>query len=240
MGKNTVDESLIAMYSNYYESDDILQKRKITAVQTLEHIQAVLNGHLPGKLLDVGCGEGSLMEQMSHKKFADKLYAVEVSKSGVETTRSKNIPELVEILEFDGYQIPYPDKFFDLAVSIHVLEHVEHERLFITELKRVSNHIVIEVPLEHTIRVSEAMKLGQQYGHINFYTVDTFANLLNTCGLKIEAIKVFPSSVELHKHMYGNFKGLLKYFLRKSALSIAPSLSTKFMTYLCTVYCTAA
>lgn len=224
------------LYSNYYSSNNFT-KREITASQTMNHIKNINKEIRPKRVLDVGAGEGSLLEQMTKHDFADELYAVEISESGIKAIKGKNITNLIEVLSFDGYKIPYPDKYFDLATCIHVLEHVEHERQFLAELKRVSHSCIIEVPLEHTIKISKAIEIGNIYGHINFYTPETFKNLLSTSGIEVKSLKVFSNDKELECFLSGNLKGPVKWFFKKTALNLMPKLSTYGMTYLCIAHC---
>ncbi|MEH1816446.1 MAG: class I SAM-dependent methyltransferase [Nostoc sp.] len=160
MNEKVVSDPLQEMYDNYYGDNSLHSKRYITALQTYEHILHCCKDIHFQKVLDVGAGEGSLLYQMSINKFAEELYGVEISESGCQTIRGKNISNIIDILKFDGYKIPYPDKYFDLIISIHVLEHVEYERQFLYELKRVAKNVLIEVPLEHTVRIDKAINVS--------------------------------------------------------------------------------
>ena len=75
---------------------------------------------------------------------------------------------------------------------MHVVEHVEHERMFLTEARRVCKRLYVEIPLEHTRNLRRSIRLSGPYGHINFYTPPSFENLLKTSGLKVERMIVFP------------------------------------------------
>jgi ubiquinone/menaquinone biosynthesis C-methylase UbiE len=238
MKKTTVNSSLGSMYDNYYNDNDrTLLKRKLTALETIEHIQSIWDVSKSKKILDVGAGEGSLLECLSKLNCDHQLYGVEISTSGIEVINSKNISNLVEVLQFDGYKIPYPDKYFDLAICIHVLEHVEHERLFINELKRVATRIIIEVPLEHTFRVKRSIQIGKLYGHINFYTPDTFSNIVTTCSLKITELRILTFSHQYESLLSGRFIGLLKHIFRSTLLKFLPGASPNLIVYFCILLC---
>jgi ubiquinone/menaquinone biosynthesis C-methylase UbiE len=235
-----ISNSIQKMYDEYYEKDDnLFRKRELTAIQTLDHVKSVLSipNEKLNRVIDVGSGEGSFLQQLSCVNMANELYGVEISDSGVETVRNKKINGLADIQKFDGYHVPYEDNFFDLAFSIHVLEHVEHERLFLNELKRIAKRIIIEVPLEHTFTIKKSIKQGRPHGHINFYTVETFKNLLETCGFNCLKLQVFPNSKDLECFVSGNTKGSINNRIRSSVLSISPRIATSIMTYMCTVYC---
>jgi hypothetical protein len=67
-----------------------------------------------------------------------------------------------------------------------VLEHVEHERIVLRELKRVARHCIIEVPLDYRAGVDKRIKHFLAYGHINVYTPTSLRYLLSTEGFVIE------------------------------------------------------
>lgn len=150
---------------------------------------------------------------------------MEISGSGVDAIKARQLAKLVEAVPFDGYQIPYPDKHFDLALSVHVLEHVEHERLLLRELKRVATQVFIEVPLENGFNIKKAIAAGLPYGHINYYTPATFLNLVKTAGLTPIRSKVTTSSLAYEQFVSGKAKGLLKNTVRKTGLSLAPEMA---------------
>jgi len=104
--------------------------------------------------------------------------------------QARGLDRLKEVKSFDGYTIPYEDDAFDLVILAHVLEHVEHERILIRELKRIAKNIVIEVPLDYRFGVDKRMKHFLDYGHINMYTPTSLRFLLQSEGLEIVADQV--------------------------------------------------
>lgn len=226
------------LYVDYYsESSDIQLKREISAEQTVDCMSGALAGRAFQKLLDVGAGDGNVLIQLDGRKFADELYAVEISKSGIDAIKSKQLSLLRDVQLFDGYKIPYPDKHFDLAIAVHVLEHVEHERLFLQELNRVSRCVYIEVPLEHGLRVRRSIASGKKFGHINFYTIETLRSMLESSGLNVVSSKVVPPSLKYEQHLSGRARGWIKNLVRKIALAAAPGLAPWFIVYNGYAYC---
>ena len=227
LGKNYQE-----LYDNYYlDSPRTVLKRKISAEQTMEYLRGVVGDRVIGKLLDVGAGDGNVLLELHERRLAGELYAVEISASGVEAIRAKALSSVCEAKLFDGYKIPYPDKYFDLAIAVHVLEHVEHERLFLQEIKRVSKSVYIEVPLEHGLRVRRSIGNGKAYGHINFYTIDTLRGVLESSGLVVRKCRVMPSSLKYESHLSGRALGWIKNGIRAAALAVAPGLAPWLMVY---------
>lgn len=222
------------MYESYY-NDEVDLKRHLTARETMTHIHKLIDSKHYDSIIDVGAGQGSLVELIRNYKLATRVSALEISASGIEKIKARNLED-VEIRRFDGYRTEFGDKEFDLALSIHVLEHVEHERLLLREIGRISKQAIIEVPLEHTMFLSRRIGVMEQYGHINFYTRDRFDNLLRTSGLIPRNIIVNTYSVELDKYLDARF-GLIKNKIRKFTLAVNPNIAQFVFVYLCTALC---
>lgn len=232
-------EQMKSLYDDYYKSGEVLQKRKISAVDTVRVLREVCQGYTFGSLLDVGAGDGSVLREVASAGIARQLYAVEISRSGLEVIQSAQIPGLEAAMLFDGYQIPFPDRHFDAAMSIYVLEHVDHERTFLRELARVANWVIVAVPLEHTRKIAHACHIGKQQGHINFYCLETFRSLLETSGLEVVRLFPYATSREYEQFLAGRAKGAAKFALRHMALRSAPKLATRWMTYQAIALCRA-
>ena len=225
------------LYQNYYGDGAVAVKRGMSALDALEHIKAMAGSDTFARVIDVGAGEGSLLQILDDSGFARELYALEISPTGAQAIEARNLRSLVETKQFDGYQIPYENKFFDLAILCHVLEHVEHERILLQELRRVARHVIIEVPIEHGLRISRKIASGARYGHINFYLPETVLNLLHTSGLRVVRSQICYSSLSYEQHCAGRTRGLVMAALRRSALKISPRLAPWMFTYLFAAYC---
>jgi len=230
-----VNNILQDMYSNYYGfSEKLERKRSIAAKDTVVNIISLLGDDNLGNLIDVGAGNGSVIHELTQYNLYTSVSALEISATGIEEIESRNFPKMNEIKKFDGYSIPYKDDEFDTAICVHVLEHVEHERLFLAELSRIASRIYIEVPLEGGIRV----RINRKYGHINYYTVPYLVNLLETSGFNVISSNVFSSSKAYEIHCSGVFIGSIKHMLRYGFLKIfGKNLAPNFTTYLMGIVC---
>ena len=232
-----VSSDLSEMYSHYYHDEKVLKKRKIGAQQSVDHISSLLPDHSYRSVIDIGAGDGSVLDELDKTNISNELHAVEISESGCACIHGKKIGKVQSINQFDGYHIPVNDGNYELGLAIHVLEHVEHERAFLHEISRVCDYLYIEVPLELTLKVAGNIKVGLDFGHINYYNEHTFKNLLESCNLEILGYKTFSASIEYEKHIYGSFKGVIKYYIRGGALKTVPSIAQNFFTYMGGAYC---
>jgi ubiquinone/menaquinone biosynthesis C-methylase UbiE len=181
-----ISDNVKTAYDEFYQKHDEAW-RMLSAKYKAQHIIDVCKGHSFGKVLEVGAGDGSILKILADGQFAPEYHAVEISESGVEHIKTRNITNLKAVQVFDGYHLPFGDDSFDLIILSHVLEHVEHERLLLRELKRVARNCVIEVPRDYRAGVDSRIKHFLAYGHINVYTPTSLRYLLRTEGFEIEA-----------------------------------------------------
>jgi SAM-dependent methyltransferase len=89
----------------------------------------------PGaRLLDIGCGNG-LVEHLITQHRPD------VSVIGVDV---RVVPDcMIEVREFDGKTLPFPDKSVDVAMVLDVLHHTENPEILLREAKRVARRAVV-------------------------------------------------------------------------------------------------
>jgi len=224
-----VGDQLKANYEDYYREDGESEWRRLGALDKAGNIVA-LCGALPRKsVLEIGAGEGAILQRLSELGFGDELHAIEISSSGVEAIRRKAIPRLAECKLFDGSRIPYDDNRFDLAVLSHVLEHVEHPRQLLYEASRVAKYVFIEVPLEDTSRRRRDFVLDK-VGHINFYSPRTIRWLAQSCNLRVLGELTTNPSKATYAYQLG-LKGGLNYHIKQVLLRVAPALATQHFCY---------
>lgn len=197
MNNEMLSEEVKTAYDDFYATNDVAW-RMLGAKYKAQNIVDVCKGINPKKVLEVGAGDGSILHFLNEWNFAEELYALEIAQSGVDKINDRKLSKLKEAQTFDGYQIPYADDSFDLIILAHVLEHVEHERILIRELKRVAKHIVIEVPRDYRFGVDKRMKHFLDYGHINMYTPTSLRFLLKSEGLELIADKISMTKPEVN------------------------------------------
>jgi len=113
---------------------------RIIPVQIEAYFLAVNEYVLPeSRVLDVGFGLGYGLNILAIK--ANTVYGIDIDSKAyeycLEFVLGKN-PKLKELAIYDGYNIPYPDLFFDFVTCVDVLEHVEDYHKLIAEMIRVS------------------------------------------------------------------------------------------------------
>lgn len=208
-------------YEKQYE-DNQAEWRELGAKQKALNIVALTQGIKFRKVLEVGAGDGSILQWLNTYQFADELYAVEISGSALKRIWERRIPTLQQALLFDGYSIPFEDNSFDLVILSHVLEHVEFERKILRELQRVAAYQLIEVPKDYRFGVDNKVKHFLSYGHINMYTPSSLRFLLKSEGFHIMKQKIGIYSRQTYQFMFKKQtnKASLLYYLKKFLISL--------------------
>lgn len=86
------------------------------------------------KILDVGCGDGSIAEMIMELNPSIRIVGVEVKK-----IKKSKIPHRV----YDGRYIPYPASCFEIVMIIDVLHHLTDMYALLEEAKRVTKRYII-------------------------------------------------------------------------------------------------
>jgi ubiquinone/menaquinone biosynthesis C-methylase UbiE len=179
-----VSPNLKKAYDEQYD-DNMKVWRELGGKYKAKHIVELSKGIEHKKVLEVGAGEGAILHFLDQWEFAEELHAVEISKSGIEYIKKREIKSLTCIQQFNGYVLPYEDNSFDLIVISHVIEHVEFPRLLLREILRVSEYQVFEIPCDYSVNVDKNVSHFLSYGHINVYSPALFRFLLLSEGYEI-------------------------------------------------------
>lgn len=216
-----VAKTLQSAYDEQY-TDTMTEWRELGGKYKAENILNVCKNHKFSKVLECGAGEGSILKFLDASGAFSELYAVEISDTGVQQIQKRHLERLQEVKKFNGYEIPYPDKAFDMAYCSHVIEHVEHPRLLLREIRRVSNFQVFEVPLDYSATVDEKVKQFLSYGHINIYTPSLFKFLLKSEGYEILDEVLTHADKEVIRYNWYKTMNLQKTMKRELMLQLYP------------------
>jgi len=95
------------------------------------------------KVLDVGCGDGSLMEFLKNNKNIN-IRGLEISKNKVQECIAKGLTVIEGNAERDLKQ--FPDKSFDYVVLSQTLQAFLDPELVLKELLRVGKQAIVTIP----------------------------------------------------------------------------------------------
>ncbi len=161
------------------------------------------------RVLEVGAGSGSILEQLDSWSFADEYYACEPSRELHDKLRQKRIPRLRDTSPEALEHSPYAHSEFDLVIIAHVLEHVIDPAALLNQALKLAPYVVFEVPIEQTpsgrlsawvrTRISGRPRVVNAPGHINFFSPARARLMTELAGGDVAGERAyFPSAVYEH------------------------------------------
>jgi len=152
------------------------------------------------RVVDLGCGEGSLLKLLVEKKKVT-VEGIEISLSGVEVCKSKGL-EVQQGRIDEG--LPWVDDAFDYAVCNVTLQMVMYPEKLLSEMSRVATRQIVSFPNFANIRnrlelllfgrMPKAMLFGHTWwntGHIHQLSIADFKELVKKAGLEIKKSAYF-------------------------------------------------
>jgi len=148
------------------------------------------------KVLDVGCGDGELLELLQDAKQVDGR-GVEISQRGVNQCVARGLSVIQGDADTD--LVYYPDKGFDYVVLSQTLQATRNPREVLEHLLRIGERAVVSFPNFGHWRVRFWMLLRGRMPvtkdlpyswydtpNIHFCTIRDFVNLCDEVGAKVE------------------------------------------------------
>jgi len=166
--------------------------------QQREDFREILRLVRPGaRVLDIGCGEGALLELLAREKQIDGR-GLEISPQGVSACLSRGLAVVQG--DADRDLADFPSRAFDYAILSQTLQTVRAPRLVLNELLRIAERAVVSVPnfghwkvrfsLLRTGRMPMTGALDEPWystPNIHLCTLRDFGDLCDELGLQIEA-----------------------------------------------------
>ena len=152
----------------------------------------------PGaRVLDVGCGDGHLLELLQADKQVDGR-GIEISQRGVNECVSRGLSVIQGDADTD--LVYYPDRGFDYVVLSQTLQATRNPKAVLTDLLRIGERAVVSIPnfghwrmrldlLFHgRMPVTEELPYSwYDTPNIHFCTIRDFVNLVDDIGAKVES-----------------------------------------------------
>ncbi len=210
--------------------------RALCAEGKADHVAALAAGlaDRPRTLVEVGCGDGGLLEALAARGLADSLHGFDISERAVQIARGRPAIERAE--RFDGTSLPAADAAYDLGVLSHVLEHVPDPMPLLRETARACRALVVEVPLEDNRSASRpAAQQGRAaIGHLHRFSRADVHRLTCEAGLQVIGELADPLPLRVHRFWAGGpaarMKASGKAALRQALFTVAPAAAERAFT----------
>ncbi|RNC81934.1 MAG: class I SAM-dependent methyltransferase [Phycisphaera sp.] len=126
-----------AIYDHQIENNPAYSRAEYSPGFAAIHQHADRISTLKGRALDVGCGVGFVVEQLSRPPFNLDAFGIDISSSAIEVATQRVPSDHLAIC--NGCSIEHPDEVFDLVTCFDVLEHLDESDIpkFTAELQRI-------------------------------------------------------------------------------------------------------
>jgi len=201
----------------------------------LEDFREIIRLVAPGsRVLDVGCGEGELLEMLTREKQIDGQ-GLEISSAGVSACLARGLA----VVQGDGDRDldQFPSDAFDYAILSKTLQQMRDPRHVLSELLRIADQAVVSVPnfghwrvrwaLLARGRMPETKALPDPWwatANIHLCTLHDFIALCDDLDVRIEACAALsegqPARPINPKHPVENWRAETALFLLSRKTSI--------------------
>lgn len=184
------DEELAAMYTEEYYASWGLDRefsvvREMKTATFAEKLARVAE-HVPtGRLLDIGCAAGFLLEAARDRGWDG--YGVELSRFSAEIAQHSLGAEKVFNGTLEG--AAYPDDFFDVVFMSDLIEHIKDLPTFLREVRRIlrpGGFVAIMTPDAASLTCRLMGRAWPHYKeeHLFYFSPESLTRLLASYGFR--------------------------------------------------------
>lgn len=133
------------------------------------------------QVLDLGCGDGSLLAELSRKVKTSSLAGTDISREALLIAR-RNLPR-IEFFQTDLNGKFTLNRRFNVIVLSEVLEHLENDESLLEQIAPLCRYVVVSVP------GGSAKKIDRRYGHVRNYSGRLISEKLQRNGFDVVMYK---------------------------------------------------
>jgi SAM-dependent methyltransferase len=184
------------IYDKYGSGNPLVRRMMAGFEGTLQELFRAAD---PRSLLDVGCGEGVLVQRFAQQMPRRRVVGIDLEEESIQAGWARHEAPNLRYMTMRAEDLPFSDGEFDLASAIEVLEHVPDPEHTLSEMARCAErHLLVSVPREPLWRALNMARgaywreLGNTPGHVNHWSRRAFVALLGRYGTVVEARSPFP------------------------------------------------
>ena len=189
-------------------------------------------------LLDMGCGDGVVLflikKHLAEYQF--NFYGIDLSEIALET--AKNKIRSGNFLQTNVYETNFQNDFFDVILSLDVIEHVNYPEKMLMEAKRIAKNgaiIIFGTPIRYTEKPLDKMHVHEFFPqefkqlfslHFTETSISFSHNLYNSLQYR-KTFKFFFIEIGFYKYLY-----YLKTLFGKNPFLKKSTKTNKLYTYM--------
>lgn len=160
----------------------------------------------PSTILEVGCGEGYMLDAVANAGLEVDLHGVDISSPAIADARAR-LGDRATLEVRDARELAEHGDTFDLVMMLEVLEHIEGPEQMLPILERLAaRHLLLSVPWEpffrglNLLRGKNVSRWGNDPEHVNHWSRTGFFDFVGQRFHILETPQVFPWTMVLAEH----------------------------------------
>ena len=146
-------------------------------------------------VLDVGCGQGSLLQELQSEFPNIKPYGIDVSSAAIELARKRVPSGRFYVFDITDSSL---DERCDLVVCSEVLEHIPDDLLALHNLQKMTRQYLLVSTPQGRMREFE-----KQIGHVRNYAPGELVNKIESSGFTV--LSALEWGFPFYSPLYRNF-----------------------------------
>ena len=158
----------------------------------------------PDSVLDVGCGEGVLVQRWAQRLPGSRMVGIDLAEPSIQRGWAEHQAPNLEYRVVEEPGLPFADDEFEMASAMEVLEHLPDPGQMLAEMARCARgHLLVSVPREPMWRMLNMARgaywssWGNTPGHLNHWSARSLRALLSGAGEVVEMRSPFPWTMVL-------------------------------------------
>ena len=164
-------------YEDYWSRTEQQRMYGPVARHTRRLIRQAIAGLEYRTVLDVGCGEGSLIRDLASRRAGLDITGTDLSPRAIELAARKNPALQFKVLDLAAAPLP---QRFDLVVCSEVIEHIPDDGQAVRNLAAMTGHYLVITTLGGRRRRHE-----ENIGHLRNYDPAALAAMVAATGLHV-------------------------------------------------------
>jgi SAM-dependent methyltransferase len=177
-------------YAEYFKIEDkhwwFVGRRNVFLHMLDKYLPPTSDGR-ERRILDLGCGTGTMLKYLSRYGRAQ---GADADEGAVQFCHERGVHDVQQIAEMPDVPLPFEDNTFDLVTALDVVEHIEDDRGALRELYRVirpGGMLMISVPAYKFLWGAQ----DEISHHKRRYTTPEIRERMRDAGFKVRRLSYF-------------------------------------------------